>query len=121
MKSSREILIGLGSVIVGVGLIFGWAHPVAAKEEATTAAALVVSIDNFNFKPKELTISAGTTVTWVNKDDVPHTATAKGESPAFDSKALDTDDKYSFTFKNAGTFEYYCKVHPHMTGTIIVK
>jgi plastocyanin len=85
------------------------------------AAAVTVQIDNFNFKPKELTIPVGGTVTWVNNDDVPHTATAKGDTPLFDSKALDTDDKYSFTFTQTGTYSYYCKVHPHMTGTITVK
>jgi plastocyanin len=60
-------------------------------------------------------------VTWVNHDDVPHTATATGDSPAFDSGALDTDEKFSFTFKAPGTYPYACKVHPHMTGTVIVK
>ena len=80
-----------------------------------------VRIDNFAFNPKELTIPAGTKVTWVNKDDVPHTATSKDKPPAFDSKALDTDDTYSFTFSKPGTYQYYCKVHPHMTGTVIVK
>src|ERR1700733_13099321 len=80
-------------------------YPHANKPPPTTTASapdatttVTVQIDNFNFKPKELTISVGTTVTWVNNDDVPHTATAKGDTPLFDSKALDTDDKYSFTF-----------------------
>jgi plastocyanin len=56
----------------------------------------------------------------VNHDDVPHTATTAGEAPLFDSKALDTDDKYSFKFTKPGTYKYYCKIHPHMTGTVIV-
>jgi len=80
-----------------------------------------VSIEAFRFVPEELTIAAGTTVTWVNTDDVPHTATSSSKPSAFDSKTLDTDDKYSFQFKTAGTYEYYCKVHPHMTAKIIVK
>jgi plastocyanin len=80
-----------------------------------------IEITDFKFDPKEVTISPGTKVTWVNHDDVPHTATADGDTPAFDSKALDTDDKYSFTFTKTGTFPYHCKVHPHMTGTITVK
>jgi plastocyanin len=87
----------------------------------STAASVTVAIDNFSFQPRELTVAAGTTVTWVNHDDVPHTATAVGDSPAFDSKALDTDDKYSFFFKTPGKYAYYCKVHPHMTGLVIVK
>ena len=88
---------------------------------AAPSAATKVTIDNFAFKPKEVTVSAGTTVTWVNKDDVPHTATSKSDPPAFDSKALDTDDSYSFTFTRPGTYAYFCKVHNHMTGTVIVK
>jgi plastocyanin len=92
--------------------------PTTAPDVPTTAT---VEIDNFNFKPRELTVKVGATVTWVNHDDVPHTATVKGKSPAFDSGMLDTDDKFSFTFKKPGTYPYYCKVHPHMTATIVVK
>ena len=80
-----------------------------------------VSIDNFTFKPKEVSIPVGATVTWVNHDDVPHTATSAAMPRVFDSKALDTDDKYSFTFTKPGTYRYYCKIHTHMTGTVTVK
>lgn len=80
-----------------------------------------VSIDSFSFKPKELSVAVGATVTWVNHDDVPHTATSAGDAIVFDSKALDTDDTFSFTFSKPGTYKYYCKVHSHMTGTVIVK
>ena len=80
-----------------------------------------VVIDNFTFDPPMLTVPAGTTVTWINRDDVPHTATASGKPREFDSKALDTDEKYSHTFKTPGTYAYLCAVHPHMTGKIIVK
>jgi amicyanin len=97
------------------------APPTTATTNPDAAATATVQIDNFNFTPKELSIKAGTTVTWVNNDDVPHTATAEGDTPLFDSKALDTDDKYSFTFTQPGTYHYYCKVHPHMRGTIVVK
>jgi len=97
--------------------------PVAATAPATApqSAAASVRIDNFAFSPKELVIKAGTTVTWQNADDVPHTATSKGDPQVFDSGALDTDDKFSFTFSKPGTYTYYCKVHPHMTGVITVK
>ena len=88
---------------------------------ADPAAPTKVKIDNFKFSPKELTIPAGTTVMWVNGDDVPHTVTAKGGKPAFDSKALDTDQNFSFKFEKPGTYKYYCKIHTHMTGTVIVK
>jgi plastocyanin len=82
---------------------------------------ITVVIDNFNFTPRDLSISAGDTVTWINRDDVPHTATSNDDPAAFDSKALDTDDKYSFTFARPGTYKYYCKVHPHMTGSVVVR
>jgi plastocyanin len=81
--------------------------------------ANVVTIDNFTFSPKELTIAVGTTVKFINHDDIPHTVVEKNLS--FRSKALDTDDSYSHTFATAGSFEYFCSLHPHMVGTIIVK
>ena len=78
-----------------------------------------VVIDNFTFGPKELTVAVGTTVKWANHDDIPHTVVAK--DMAFRSKALDTDDSYSFTFASAGTYDYFCGLHPQMQGKIIVK
>jgi len=97
--------------------------PVAATSypPATHSAAANVRIDNFSFQPRELVIAVGTTVTWQNADDVPHTATSKGDPQVFDSGALDTDEKFSFTFSKPGKYAYYCKVHPHMTGVITVK
>lgn len=93
--------------------------PIPSPAESSDVAK--VFIDNFSFKPREVTVPVGATVTWVNHDDVPHTATSTGQSPLFDSKALDTDDKYSFKFTKPGTYRYYCKIHTHMTGTVIVK
>jgi len=78
-----------------------------------------VSIDNFTFTPSTLTVAAGTTVTWVNHDDVPHTVTANDK--AFGSKAMDTDEKFSHQFATPGTYAYFCAVHKHMTGEVIVK
>jgi plastocyanin len=92
-----------------------------ASQPAKETAAVSVKIDNFAFKPKELEIAVGTTVTWQNADDVPHTATSKDDPQTFDSGALDTDDKFSFTFTKPGKYPYYCKVHPHMTGVVTVK
>src|SRR6516225_7696203 len=74
-----------------------------------------VMIDNFTFNPPRLTVKAGTTVTWDNEDDIPHTVAASAK--AFKSKALDTGDKFSFTFATPGQYEYFCSLHPHMTGT----
>jgi plastocyanin len=80
-----------------------------------------VVIDNFAFSPREITVAPGTRVTWVNRDDVPHTATSSVKPRVFDSRALDTDDTFSFVFTAPGTYDYFCAVHPHMTGKVIVK
>src|SRR6266404_1740635 len=97
--------------VVGAMLAFG----AVAAQDATD----VITIDNFTFTPKELTVAVGTTVKWVNHDDIPHTIVEK--KTTFRSKALDTDDSYSFTFTSAGTFDYFCGLHPHMVGQVIVK
>jgi plastocyanin len=78
----------------------------------------LVKIDNFTFEPAKLTVKVGTTVTWKNRDDIPHTVVSAGK---FRSKAMDTDDSYSFTFTAAGDYPYFCSLHPHMTGTITVE
>ncbi|MGO8914611.1 MAG: cupredoxin family copper-binding protein [Stellaceae bacterium] len=91
-----------------------------AMEEVAVAANEVV-IDNFAFEPKTLTVAAGTDVVWINQDDEPHTVVYSGDAKLFKSPALDTSDKFSFVFKEPGTYSYYCSVHPHMTGTIIVR
>ncbi|HEX4002764.1 MAG TPA: cupredoxin family copper-binding protein [Candidatus Acidoferrales bacterium] len=82
-------------------------------------AGTTVTIDNFSFTPKEITVAPGTTVTWVNHDDVPHTVVSTDKK--FRSKALDTDDRFSFTFTDAGTYGYFCSVHPMMTGKVVVR
>ena len=83
------------------------------------ASAGQVKIDNFSFEPQVLTVPAGATVTWTNMDDVPHTVV--NTEKKFASKVLDTDQQFSHTFTDAGTYEYYCSIHPHMTGKVIVK
>ena len=79
-----------------------------------------VAIDNFSFLPKEITVAAGTTVVWTNHDDVPHVV-ASADDQFKKSAALDTDESFSHTFTTAGNFTYFCSIHPHMTGKIIVK
>ena len=101
--------------VIGAMLAFG----AVAAQDATVKDANEVTIDNFTFTPKELTVAVGTTVKWVNHDDIPHTIVEK--KTTFRSKALDTDDSYSFTFTSAGTFDYFCGLHPHMVGQVIVK
>jgi len=83
------------------------------------SAEMTVMIDNFTFNPPRLTVTAGTTVTWDNEDDIPHTVASS--TRVFRSKALDTSDKFSFTFATPGVYEYFCSLHPHMTGTIVVE
>jgi plastocyanin len=90
-----------------------------AAQSAQSPAAVEVKIDNFSFAPVEISVSAGTTVTWTNHDDIPHTVVSTDK--VFKSKVLDTDDKYSYTFTKPGTYPYFCSVHPKMTGTVVVK
>ena len=91
------------------------AYVLPGRAQGTAA----VAIDNFTFNPQTLTVKAGTTVTWTNKDDIPHAIAAVGKQ--FKSKVLDTDSAYSFTFTTPGTYAYFCSLHPHMTGTIVVE
>lgn len=96
------------------------ASPRAGEAAANRpAAAAQVRIDNFTFTPAEITVAPGTTVTWVNEDDIPHLLAASNGT--FRSKALDTDQQYSFTFTAAGAYDYFCAIHPHMQGKVIVK
>ena len=100
---------------------FGVAVAAAILLPATTARAdtdTEVHIDNFVFEPTQLTVKAGTTVTWMNRDDIPHTVVCAGK---FRSKTMDTDDKFSFTFTAPGEYKYFCSLHPHMTGMVKVE
>lgn len=82
-------------------------------------AAAEVKIDNFTMSPKTITVAPGTTVRWTNADDIPHTIVS--DDHAFKSKVLDTGDQFAYTFATAGSYNYFCSIHPHMTGTIVVK
>ena len=107
--------------LIAAALGGAWALPMAAlvvsAEEQT--APIAVAIDNFTFNPQKLTVKTGTTVRWTNKDDIPHAVAAVNKQ--FKSKTLDTDDAYSFTFTTPGSYDYFCSLHPHMTGTIVVE
>ncbi|HEY1605899.1 MAG TPA: cupredoxin family copper-binding protein [Allosphingosinicella sp.] len=94
----------------------------AASAPAQPApAAVIVKIGNFTFGPQALTVAAGTTVTWVNQDDIPHTVVSTDGGKSFRSKVLDTGDRFSFTFARPGSFGYFCSIHPHMVGKVVVK
>ncbi|WP_375144018.1 cupredoxin family copper-binding protein [Bradyrhizobium sp. Ash2021] len=89
-----------------------------AKVETAKVEDTKVMIDNFTFEPAQLTVKVGTTVTWTNRDDIPHTIVSAGK---FRSKTMDTDGTFSFTFTTAGEYKYFCSLHPHMTGTVKVE
>ena len=98
--------------MVAVLALFALSRPAHAEE-------MTVKIENFTFSPPELTVKSGTTVTWENGDDIPHSVVEAGGK--FHSKALDTGEKFTMTFADAGELTYFCGLHPHMTGKIIVK
>jgi len=99
--------------------ITGAATTQAASAAPADPAHPQVGIDNFAFGPKSLTVPVGATVTWTNHDDVPHTVTSRDKK--FTSQALDTDERFSFTFTEPGTYAYFCAIHPIMTAEIVVK
>ena len=101
-----------------VGLIVALSAGIVGYAQSGPAA-VEVKIDNFTFTPEELTVPVGTTVTWINGDDIPHTVVSIDK--VFKSRVLDTGDKYSFTFGTTGTYPYFCSIHPKMTGKVIVQ
>jgi len=116
MSRAFKILTFQASALVAGALMMG---VVADMARAAPIAPAVVTIGNFTFNSPALTVKAGTTVTWTNADDIPHTVVSK--DGLFKSKVLDTGDRFSFTFVKAGQFGYYCSLHPHMTGIVTVK
>lgn len=107
-------------LVVSAALVLGGnRRSIAAASQQAQAASAEVKIDNFSFGPAALTVSVGTTVTWTNRDDIPHTVVSTDK--VFKSKVLDTDEKFSFTFTKAGSYDYFCSIHPKMTGKVVVQ
>jgi plastocyanin len=106
------------SVIIAIVLLVAGSPTVTANDQPSAANA-EVNIDNFVFGPQTITVPVGATVTWTNKDDIPHTSVST--EGVFKSKVLDTDEKFSYTFTKAGTYSYYCTIHPKMTGRVVVQ
>ncbi len=104
-------------VIIAMLLLFAGSPRVTANDQP--AAENAVKIDNFVFGPQTITVPVGATVTWTNSDDIPHTAVST--DGVFKSKVMDTDEKFSYTFTKAGTYSYYCSIHPKMTGKVVVQ
>jgi plastocyanin len=91
----------------------------ATASASAQPAGSEIKIDNFSFTPATLTVPVGTKVTWTNHDDIPHNIVSSEQK--FKSKAMDTDDSFSNTFNEAGTYEYFCGLHPKMVGRVIVE
>ena len=109
MKSSTLRRFGIRLAVAALTFCLRAAH----------ADDTTVTIDNFTFQPAQLTVKVGTTVTWKNHDDIPHTVVANDKS--FKSRVLDTGEKFSFTPTKPGAYPYFCSVHPKMTGTLVVE
>jgi plastocyanin len=110
MSSATRRMFAIGAALSAASLL---------SLTAQAAGTNDIVIDQFSFAPHRLVVKAGAVVTWINQDDTPHTVASS--THLFKSKALDTADKFSFTFATPGTYEYFCSLHPHMTGTVVVE
>jgi plastocyanin len=120
MRRSVSIAVLAAALVISMGTIaLGQNHFLASAQEKPTV--MEVKIDNFSFGPATLTVPVGTSVTWTNRDDIPHTVVSTDDPKIFKSKVLDTDEKFSFTFSKAGTYPYFCSLHPKMTGKVVVQ
>ena len=117
MKRRIVWLASLVAAVVATVLLEGSHHISASQQSPATTAE--VKIDNFSFGPGTITVTAGTTVTWTNHDDIPHTVVST--DGVFKSKVMDTDEKFSYTFTKPGSFPYFCSIHPKMTGKVVVR
>jgi plastocyanin len=118
MRRSVSVAVFIAVAVLGIAAI-GAKNPAVAAQQKPQSAE--VKIDNFSFGPANLTVSVGSTVTWTNRDDIPHTVSSADDPKVFKSKVLDTDGKFSFTFTKVGTYAYFCSIHPKMTGKVIVQ
>jgi len=119
MKRSVFVASLLVTAVMGLGGIVAGQKSFVARAQQKQASSAEVKIDNFSFGPVAITVSVGTTVTWINRDDIPHTVVSTDK--VFKSKVLDTDEKFSYTFTKAGEYPYFCSIHPKMTGKVVVQ
>ena len=119
MNKHKSYLHMVSMTLAATLLAAGSGSVFTVHSEDKPASKAEVKIDNFSFAPANITIAAGTTVTWTNNDDVPHVVTT--DDKVFRSKALDTDDRFSYTFTKPGTYNYYCAIHPKMTAKVVVQ
>ena len=118
MRRSVSIASLAAALVLGMEALGEGPQPFELSAQQKPEAA-EVKIDNFSFGPAALTVPVGTTVTWTNRDDIPHTVVST--EGAFKSKVLDTDEKFSFTFSKAGSYPYFCSIHRKMTGKVVVQ
>ncbi|MGA3349212.1 MAG: cupredoxin family copper-binding protein [Candidatus Sulfotelmatobacter sp.] len=116
--TKKNIWVAALAMPILIALLLMAGSPSVMADQPSAASA-DVKIDNFSFGPQTITVGVGTTVTWTNRDDIPHTVVST--DGVFKSKVRDTDEKFSYTFTKAGTYSYFCSVHPKMTGTVIVR
>jgi amicyanin len=117
---TKKALLAATSIALAFGVLMSREARADGKGQSTASGQYEIKIDNFSFTPASITVPAGSAVTWINKDDVPHIVVTK-DGKAFKSPVLDTDQKFTHTFAQAGTYEYYCSIHPKMTGKVIVQ
>lgn len=115
---AAPVLIAMLFIVIGPQSVAA-ANANANADDQPSPTAAEIKIDNFVFGPQTVTVPVGATVTWTNHDDIPHTSVST--DGVFKSKVMDTDEKFSYTFTKAGTYAYYCSIHPKMTGTVVVK
>ena len=120
MRRSVSFAVFVAVVVSGASALTAPPRNLAVGASQKTESA-EVKIDNFSFGPPTLTVSVGTTVAWTNRDDIPHTVTSSDDPKVFKAKVLDTDEKFSFTFTKAGTYPYFCSIHPKMSAKVIVQ
>ncbi len=119
MMRKSVCIADMVTVMIAMVLLLAGTPNVTANTQQAASATAEVKIDNFSFGPGTLTVAVGTTVTWTNRDDIPHTVVST--DGVFKSKVLDTDEKFSYTFAKPGTFPYFCSIHPKMTGKVVVQ
>ena len=113
-----SVWVGVLAAPISIAVLLLAGSPSVAANDEAPAATAEVKIDNFSFSPQEINVAVGTSVTWTNRDDIPHTVVST--DGVFKSKVRDTDEKFSYTFTKAGTYSYYCSIHPKMTGKVVV-
>ena len=118
MRKSISIAILTVTLVITIGAM-GTRYQNSIVNAQQKSDTTEVKIDNFSFGPGTLTVPVGTTVTWTNRDDIPHTAVST--EGVFKSKVMDTDERFSYTFAKPGTFSYFCSIHPKMTGKVVVQ